>query len=80
MTNEIKATDNQIRDFISGYWSEHGYAPSIREICRGLGYQSPSTMKVRLTRMREKGLVDYVDHTPRTLRVTKQEQGREALS
>ena len=64
-----KATDDQICDFIVAYQDRNGYSPCIRDICAEFGYSAPSAVKFRLDRMRERGMVDFVDRVPRTLRV-----------
>lgn len=66
------ATDEQIVDSIAAFWNKNGYAPSIREVCDAVGMKSPGTMKYRLERLRGKGMVTYIDRSPRTLRVVGQ--------
>jgi len=70
MANQV-ATDEQIIGFIKAYTSEHGYAPCIREVMRGVGLKSTSTIKCRLVGLRDKGLITYVPHLPRTLKVVE---------
>lgn len=65
------ATDKQIVDAIATFWEKKGYAPSIREVCDAVGMKSPGTMKYRLERLRGKGMVTYIDRSPRTLRVVE---------
>lgn len=65
------ATDKQIVDAIAAFWEKKGYAPSIREVCDAVGMKSPGTMKYRLERLRGKGMVTYIDRSPRTLRVVE---------
>ena len=65
-----KNRDAEILCFIEFYWDEHGYAPSVRDICAALGFNSPATVAHYLRRMREQGLVEYEDRIPRTVRVT----------
>lgn len=65
------ATDEQIVDAITAFWNKNGYAPSIRELCDAVGMKSPGTMKYRLERLRGKGMVTYIDRSPRTLRVVE---------
>lgn len=65
----MKATDEMLLAYVRKFRSERGYSPSIREICKRFGYESPGTVAQRLRRMRDKGLVDFVDRAPRTLRV-----------
>lgn len=65
------ATDAQIVEAITRLWREMGYAPTVREMCDAVGIKSPGTMNYRLQRLRDKGLVTYIDRVPRTLRVVE---------
>lgn len=64
------ASDSQILKFIGDYIDNNGYSPSVREIGSGVGIKSPGSIKYRLKNMRDKGLIDYEDHIPRTVRLT----------
>ena len=68
------ATDDQVVEFIRSFCDEMGYSPSIREICKRFGYSSPSTIKLRLDRLRDEGVVTFVDRVPRTLRVVQADE------
>lgn len=54
---------------IRRYIGENGYSPSVRELGAALGIKSPSAMKYRLDRLRDKGLVTFDKYKPRTIRV-----------
>lgn len=69
----MKATDDAIVEYIRRFRRERGYSPSIREICRRFGYESPGTVATRLRRLRAEGVVEYVDRMPRTLRVVSED-------
>jgi SOS-response transcriptional repressor LexA len=62
-------TDDQIIEAIETFWTEHGYAPSVRDLCDLTGTKSPSTMHERLGRLRRKGRLTFVNGRNRTLRV-----------
>ncbi len=51
-----KLTEKQVLvlDFIASYDDDHGYPPSVRDICQGIGVKSTSTVHGYLTRL-EKG-------------------------
>lgn len=66
-----KATDEQIVGFIRSYCDSHGHSPSFREVCRAVGFDSPSSMEFRLRALREAGKVTFTDRIPRTLRATE---------
>lgn len=56
---------------------EMGYSPTVREIQQSMFATSTSNVHARLTVLREKGLVTWVDGQSRTLVITK--SGRRAL-
>ena len=59
----------KIYDFIKKHIAENQYAPTIREITTAVGLKSPSTVHGHLDRMREKGYIDFVNSSSRTLRI-----------
>lgn len=63
--------------FVKRFREEHGYSPSLREICEGVGLRSPGNMHAVLEDMRERGLV-VGGNLPRTLTLT--EAGEELLA
>ena len=65
----MKATDEQIVDYIRGYIREHGYSPSLRDIGTAFGIGSVGSVKYRMTSLRGKGLVTFEDRKPRTIKV-----------
>lgn len=71
MALKPKASDESIVSFISRYRREHGYAPSVREIMVGTGYESPWTVRRRLGQMRDRGIITFDDGKPRTIVVTE---------
>lgn len=49
--------DKKVYDFIVDYTRRHLYAPSIRDICKGCGYSSTSTVNAHLYKLQHKGLI-----------------------
>jgi len=49
----------------------HEYPPTYRELCRICGYTSTSLPFWRLERLRERGLVTWVQRCVRTLRLVR---------
>lgn len=47
----------RIHEFISDYRKERGFSPSYREIMRGVGIGSTSTVQKRLMRMQSLGMI-----------------------
>lgn len=71
--------DEELVRSIEAYWAEHGYAPSVRDVWESLplsahdddrGPRPPSisTVHMRLTDLRRKGRVTWIDNRARTLR------------
>lgn len=71
----MKASDEQLIEFIDTYCRENGFSPSVREMCDRFGYASPSTIHRRLLGLRERGLVTFEPSLPRTVRVVRHEEG-----
>lgn len=58
-----------IVEFIRTYTTTYGFAPTIREIGKGVGLHSSSTVMGYLYRMRDAGVVTWKDSSSRTIRV-----------
>ena len=66
-----KVIDFEIISHIATYINEHGYSPSVRDLCDILGYASTSTMHSQLKRLSESGFIIYEPSKPRTIRLTE---------
>lgn len=51
----------EVLDFIEGFIHDHGYTPSYREIAKGLGLSSPSTIHQHIQALCEKGVINTGD-------------------
>ncbi|MGD9892835.1 MAG: hypothetical protein AB7R89_13765 [Dehalococcoidia bacterium] len=69
MRPTIDTRDRQMMTFLAHYLSQHGYAPSIREVADATGFTSNSPVWTRLDRLRERGLVTWEPRKERTLRI-----------
>ena len=69
MSGEPKTDDASILAAITRLTAEHGHAPTMREVGQAVGLLSSSSISRRLVLMRHRGLVDFQDRKPRTLRV-----------
>ena len=47
----------QILNFLTQFMNEHGYAPTVREICNAVGLQSTATVHYHLNALRDAGLI-----------------------
>ena len=65
------AVRKQILSYIVSYLTEHGYAPTVREIATGVGLKSNSSVHSHLLRMFNDGMLetDAGIGAPRAIRV-----------
>jgi len=54
---DLEAKEIRILEYIQTAMSEHGYCPTVREICQGLNIRSTSTVHRYLNRLEEKGFI-----------------------
>jgi len=64
---ELRRVD--IVEFISDFWEQNSYGPSIRDIMKGCGYTSTSSVAHHLLILRDLGKVEYQDRIARSVRV-----------
>ena len=64
-----KLTDKQqqIYDYIVAFQKDHGYPPSVREICAEMNLRSPSTVHAHLKKLQEAGYLEPSEHKSRAL-------------
>lgn len=67
---KISAKQQRILDYISEFSLEHGYPPSVREICTEMGLRSPSTVHAHLKKLQEAGYLEPTEHKSRALSPT----------
>ena len=61
----------QILEFIREFCASHGFGPTIREIGRGVGLHSTSTVAGYLNRMTRDGLITSIPGTPRSIQTAE---------
>ena len=54
---KLTSKQQQVYDFIQEMTKKDGYPPSIREICKGVGVKSTSTIHGHLSKLEEKGFI-----------------------
>lgn len=57
----------QILEFLTRFVNEHGYAPTVREICAAVGLQSTATVHYHLNALREDGLISMDEMKKRAI-------------
>ena len=56
---------------IKKYIEEYGYSPTVRELCKLNGVNSPATIHYGLKQLKKKGYIDYQYNRNRTIRIMK---------
>lgn len=71
MENQKKLTAHQAEVYqgILSYQEQHGYAPSIRELCNICGLASTSSVYNHLKTLEKKGYIRRKEDTPRAITV-----------
>ena len=69
MTKKITKKQEEVLQFIKKYTVEHGFPPSIREICAGLNLSSPATVHVHLKHLEEAGCIRKTNSKFRTIEI-----------
>ncbi len=68
---KVSDVPQRILKYISDFNEEHGFSPTIREICSGIGISSSSTVHRHIHRMKEKGiLIETKPGCPRSLAIS----------
>lgn len=62
--------EKDIVDFVNRYKEEHGYPPTIRDICKGVGRSSTSTIYYHVSVLKERGELDFGSKKARTTHST----------
>lgn len=69
MKEKLTTKQEETLKYIKKFIAKNGYSPSVREICSGLGLNSPATVFVHLKKLQEKGYVSQTNSKFRTLEV-----------
>lgn len=64
-----KDTRKKIYDFIKAYIQENQYPPTTREIGDGVGLASTNTIYNQLHKLKEMGVITFLEGQPRTIRI-----------
>ena len=60
----------QILELLNKFTTDHGYPPTVRELCRLAGVSSPDTVQYHLDKLREKGLLEEAKGRSRAAQAT----------
>jgi len=64
----------QILDLVRNFAADHGYPPTVRELCRLAGVSSPDTVQYHLDNLREKGLLEEAKGRSRAAHIAADER------
>lgn len=64
----LSGKEKEVYDIIVNYTLEHGYAPTVREICDAVGFESTATGFRYIRRLAEKKMI-WSDSKPRAIRL-----------
>ncbi|WP_125708139.1 transcriptional repressor LexA [Companilactobacillus zhongbaensis] len=70
MSKNEGSKQTQILECIHDYLDEHGYPPTVREICEAVDLSSTSTVHGHLSRLEKKGYIQRDPTKPRALELT----------
>jgi len=57
----------EVLDFIVEFRGEHGFSPTLREICKRFDFASPAGAKCHIEALSRKGAIKYLPGAPRTI-------------
>ncbi len=69
MSETLTPRQRQVLQFIREEILSQGYPPSVRDICRGLGLRSSSTVHAHLSQLEAKGFIRRDPSKPRAIEV-----------
>ncbi len=67
MNKDLTKKQEETLTFIKKYMVAHGYPPSVREICAGMGLSSPATAHTHLKELESKGFIRKQNSKFRTI-------------
>lgn len=67
MKRDLTKKQEETLTFIKKYMVSHGYPPSVREICAGMGLSSPATAHTHLKELESKGFIRKQNSKFRTI-------------
>lgn len=64
---ELTKRQEEVLNYIKKYIAEHGYPPTVREICAGIGLNSPATVFVHIKNLESLGVIRQTSNKFRTI-------------
>ena len=78
--SNVENTASIIYDYIVEYVDQNGYPPSVRDICKGTGIKSTSTVHSHLKRLQESGKLDYTAGRRRAISINSDDDNNECIN
>ena len=72
-TEKLGARTIAVLDYVHEFINHHGYCPSIREIGKGIGVSSTSTVQIHMNKLNDLGLIVKNPKETRNTRVNEEE-------
>ena len=72
MAPVIYKRQRDLLEFVSQFMQKHGYAPTLAEICDGLGLRSPATVHEHIQNLMEKGVLKRTEGVRRGIEIIDQ--------
>ena len=69
MKTELTKRQKDVLDFVKKFIADHGFPPSVREICAGIGLNSPATAFVHLKNLENLGYIKTTSNKFRTIEI-----------
>ena len=70
----LTKSEKRVYDFLCEHIEENGFSPSVRDIMSALGFASPSTVHLYLSRLEQKGYIEREQRKSRSFRPTAKAQ------
>ena len=67
----LSEREQQVYDAIKTYIDKHGFAPSMRELCKSVEMKSTATMQKYLDKLESEGYISRGKFTPRAISISK---------
>lgn len=64
---KLKPKERKVLDYIKNFKIKNGFAPTVRDVCRDLGYKSTSTVHMYLNRLERFGYISKEDGKSRAI-------------
>src|SRR4030043_667350 len=68
----IYKRERDLLEFISQFMQKHGFAPTLAEICDGLGLRSPATVHEHIANLIDKGVLKKDEGVRRGIEIVDQ--------